>query len=138
MDDTFEEANRIATRDDRVRILRQTNSGKAHAFENGLQQATNDIIVFLDTDTHFMPDTLSHLVAPLADPRLGGSAFRVSGCFKFCWLPVRHSFATHWFALHSVGNHGSLEGGAALLSHLFDMRPRACLRGVSHGVTFME
>lgn len=73
-DDTFEEAGRIAARDGRVRVLRQTNSGKANALENGMRQATNDIVVFLDADTHFMPDTLRHLVAPLADPRVGAVA----------------------------------------------------------------
>lgn len=57
--------------DPRVRVLRQANSGKSGALTCALAAASNEVIVFLDADTQFQPDTLRLLVQPLADPRVG-------------------------------------------------------------------
>jgi peptidoglycan-N-acetylglucosamine deacetylase len=57
--------------DPRLRVLRQANSGKSGALTRGLAEAANEVIVFLDADTQFQPDTLRLLVQPLADPRVG-------------------------------------------------------------------
>ena len=57
--------------DPRVRVLRHANSGKAGALTRGLAAAVNQVIVFLDADTQFQPDTLRVLVQPLADPSVG-------------------------------------------------------------------
>src|SRR4029077_3504483 len=57
--------------DPRVHVLRQANSGKSGALTRGLVAAANEVIVFLDADTQFQPDTLRLLVQPLADPRVG-------------------------------------------------------------------
>lgn len=73
-DDTVAEARRVAAEDARVRVLEQPNSGKATALENGVKNAVNDIVVFLDADTHFEPDTLRRLVAPLEDGGIGAVA----------------------------------------------------------------
>ena len=52
-------------------MLRQAHSGKSGALTRGLTEAANEVIVFLDADTQFQPDTLRLLVQPLADPRVG-------------------------------------------------------------------
>ena len=57
--------------DPRVRVFRQTNSGKSGALTRALAEASNEVVVFLDADTQFQPDTLRLLVQPLADPRVG-------------------------------------------------------------------
>jgi peptidoglycan-N-acetylglucosamine deacetylase len=57
--------------DPRVRVLRQANTGKSGALTRGLAAAAHEIIVFLDADTQFQPDTLRLLVQPLADPGVG-------------------------------------------------------------------
>jgi cellulose synthase/poly-beta-1,6-N-acetylglucosamine synthase-like glycosyltransferase/peptidoglycan/xylan/chitin deacetylase (PgdA/CDA1 family)/spore germination protein YaaH len=57
--------------DPRVRLLRQANSGKAHALQNGVAQARHDILVFVDADTIFAKDALGHLAATFHDERIG-------------------------------------------------------------------
>ena len=69
---------RIAARDRRLRLVRQTNQGKARALCNGFQVAANEIIVTLDADTIFQKDTISHLVQPLRNEQVGA----VSGHVK--------------------------------------------------------
>ncbi|GAC1611059.1 MAG: glycosyltransferase [Mycobacteriales bacterium] len=54
-----------------VRVLRQPNGGKAAALRTGTVSASHDILVMLDGDTVFEPDTIRHLVLPLRDPRVG-------------------------------------------------------------------
>lgn len=73
-DNTSGEAARVADLDARVRVIRQPNQGKAAALENGVNHARHDILVFLDADTHFLPDTFRQLVAPLADAKVGAVA----------------------------------------------------------------
>lgn len=73
-DNTAEETRKVAARDGRVRLLVQQNSGKAAALENGIRDAKHDVLVFLDADTQFDPDTLTHLVAPLARSEVGAVA----------------------------------------------------------------
>ncbi|HZR22935.1 MAG TPA: glycosyltransferase family 2 protein [Vicinamibacterales bacterium] len=47
-------------------------SGKALALNAGLAHATGDIVVFADARQVFAPDALRELVAPFADPKVGG------------------------------------------------------------------
>jgi len=45
--------------------------GKAAGLNAGLEQATNDILVFSDASIDLEPDSLRHLVAPFEDPGVG-------------------------------------------------------------------
>jgi len=55
-----------------VRVLRQTNQGKPAALNRGLAAAVNPLVVMVDGDTVFQPDTIRQLVAPLVrDPSVG-------------------------------------------------------------------
>jgi cellulose synthase/poly-beta-1,6-N-acetylglucosamine synthase-like glycosyltransferase/peptidoglycan/xylan/chitin deacetylase (PgdA/CDA1 family)/spore germination protein YaaH len=45
----------------RVRLLRLANGGKAQALSRGLAMATSEIVVALDADTQFEPDTIARL-----------------------------------------------------------------------------
>ncbi len=63
-----------SARDDgdcRVRLITQSNRGKATALRAGLANSTHEILVFLDADTHFEPTTIGALVQPLADSQTG-------------------------------------------------------------------
>jgi cellulose synthase/poly-beta-1,6-N-acetylglucosamine synthase-like glycosyltransferase len=60
----------IAATDPRVRLVRQTNMGKAVALRRGLSQLRHELVVFLDADTHVQRDTLRHLVQPLQDSEI--------------------------------------------------------------------
>lgn len=57
----------VAAQDQRVRLLRQPNQGKAAALRAGIEAAGYEILVTLDADTQFQPETIEHLVRPLRD-----------------------------------------------------------------------
>ncbi|MEV6407539.1 glycosyltransferase [Streptomyces bobili] len=57
-----------------VRVIRQENAGKPAALNNGVRKAGCDIVVMMDGDTVFEPDTVRRLVQPFADPKVGAVA----------------------------------------------------------------
>ena len=57
-----------------VRVVRQANTGKAGALNTAIAGARHDVIVSVDADTAFQPDTLAILVAALAAPGVGAVA----------------------------------------------------------------
>ncbi|PYL02650.1 MAG: hypothetical protein DME32_05920 [Verrucomicrobia bacterium] len=71
-DDTAIEVEKVAATDGRVRLIRQQNHGKARALQRGIVAAGNELIVFIDADTHFQRQTLPRLLAPFIDPSIGG------------------------------------------------------------------
>jgi cellulose synthase/poly-beta-1,6-N-acetylglucosamine synthase-like glycosyltransferase/peptidoglycan/xylan/chitin deacetylase (PgdA/CDA1 family) len=60
-----------------VLVVSVPNSGKANALNHGLTLVRNDLVVMLDGDTVFEPQTLRRLVQPFADPRVGAVAGNV-------------------------------------------------------------
>lgn len=61
-----------------VRVVRKPNGGKASALNTGVALARHDLIVMVDGDTIFEPDSVRRLVQPFADPQVGA----VSGNVK--------------------------------------------------------
>ncbi|MBQ0848407.1 bifunctional polysaccharide deacetylase/glycosyltransferase family 2 protein [Streptomyces sp. NPDC057621] len=57
-----------------VRVIRQENAGKPAALNNGVRNASYDIVVMMDGDTVFEADTVRQLVQPFADPGVGAVA----------------------------------------------------------------
>jgi cellulose synthase/poly-beta-1,6-N-acetylglucosamine synthase-like glycosyltransferase/peptidoglycan/xylan/chitin deacetylase (PgdA/CDA1 family) len=78
-----------------VRVITQRNSGKPWALNTGIRQAHSEILVLVDGDTVFQPDTIGKLVAPLADPEVGA----VSGNTK---VFNRKGFLGRWQHLEYV------------------------------------
>ncbi len=72
-----------------VRLLRQANAGKAAALNRALAGASHDILVTVDADTVFEPETLSVLVQRFREPRVGA----ISGNTK---VGNRHGLIGHW------------------------------------------
>jgi cellulose synthase/poly-beta-1,6-N-acetylglucosamine synthase-like glycosyltransferase/peptidoglycan/xylan/chitin deacetylase (PgdA/CDA1 family)/peptidoglycan/LPS O-acetylase OafA/YrhL len=70
-----------------VAVIRQPNGGKASALNTGIAHARHDLIVMVDGDTVFEPDTMRRLVQPFADPGMGA----VSGNVK---IANRDTFLT--------------------------------------------
>jgi cellulose synthase/poly-beta-1,6-N-acetylglucosamine synthase-like glycosyltransferase len=66
-DKTARVVEAFSRNDRRVHLIRQANQGKALALRNGLASITDDIVVMLDADTRFQPETLTRLVQPLQD-----------------------------------------------------------------------
>ncbi|MFG1715732.1 bifunctional polysaccharide deacetylase/glycosyltransferase family 2 protein [Micromonospora sp. NPDC049203] len=54
-----------------VRVVRKPNGGKPSALNTGVALARHDLIVMVDGDTIFEPDSVRRLVQPFADPRVG-------------------------------------------------------------------
>ncbi|GAB3809296.1 glycosyltransferase family 2 protein [Micromonospora zhanjiangensis] len=54
-----------------VRVIRQANAGKPAALNTGARHARGDLLVLVDGDTVFQPDTVHHLVQGFADPAVG-------------------------------------------------------------------
>ena len=70
-DDTAGEVKKMEFVDRRVRLIKQPNRGKSEALTNGMSNSNYDILVFLDADTHFERSTLTQLVQPFIDPKVG-------------------------------------------------------------------
>jgi cellulose synthase/poly-beta-1,6-N-acetylglucosamine synthase-like glycosyltransferase/peptidoglycan/xylan/chitin deacetylase (PgdA/CDA1 family)/spore germination protein YaaH len=70
-DDTSEEVKKFVFVDRRIRLIQQPNRGKSEALSNGMANSKYDILVFLDADTHFERSTLTQLVQPFIDPKIG-------------------------------------------------------------------
>src|SRR4029077_5818506 len=78
-----------------ISVYRKENGGKASALNLGIAYAKHDIVIALDADTLFAPDTVAELVQPLADPRVGA----VAGNAK---VGNRINLVTRWQALEYV------------------------------------
>jgi cellulose synthase/poly-beta-1,6-N-acetylglucosamine synthase-like glycosyltransferase/peptidoglycan/xylan/chitin deacetylase (PgdA/CDA1 family) len=78
-----------------VHVITQPNSGKPGALNRGIARAHSDILVLVDGDTVFEPDTIERVVAPLQDPRVGA----VSGNTK---VGNRRGFIGGWQHLEYV------------------------------------
>jgi cellulose synthase/poly-beta-1,6-N-acetylglucosamine synthase-like glycosyltransferase/peptidoglycan/xylan/chitin deacetylase (PgdA/CDA1 family)/spore germination protein YaaH len=79
----------------RVRLRRFENGGKARALNRGLAEASGEIIVALDADTLFPPDTVPKLVRWFSDPRVGAVAGNAI-------VGNRRNLITRWQALEYV------------------------------------
>jgi cellulose synthase/poly-beta-1,6-N-acetylglucosamine synthase-like glycosyltransferase/peptidoglycan/xylan/chitin deacetylase (PgdA/CDA1 family) len=77
-DGTWDTIQNVVRQSDRVTAFKQTNRGKAAALNKGIRQARGEIIICLDADTIFMPQTISNLVRHFKDPQVGA----VSGSVK--------------------------------------------------------
>ncbi|MET0363019.1 MAG: glycosyltransferase, partial [Sphingobium sp.] len=60
--------------DPRVTLLTLDNGGKAAALNRALRETTGDIVIALDADTEFEPETIGRLVRWFVDPRIGAVA----------------------------------------------------------------
>ncbi len=63
-------------RDPRVRVARLQNGGKAAALNVGFRLASHPLVVALDADTQFLPDTVVELVRHFEDDRVAAVAGR--------------------------------------------------------------
>ena len=79
----------------RVRLLTFENGGKARALNRGLALATGEVVVALDADTQFAPQTIGRLARWFADPRIGAVAGNAL-------VGNRVNLLTRWQALEYV------------------------------------
>ncbi|MGH9715435.1 MAG: glycosyltransferase [Candidatus Acidiferrales bacterium] len=82
-------------RDRRVRLLEQSNHGKATALNRGLSEASGEIIVSIDADTIVDPQAIPRLVRHFANPSIGAVAGNVKVMNRNRWI-------TRWQALEYI------------------------------------
>ena len=80
---------------ERVHLLTVANAGKAEALNTGLTRAKGEIIVALDADTLFAPQTIGALAHRFYDPTLGA----IAGNAK---VGNRVNIVTRWQALEYI------------------------------------
>lgn len=81
-DTTAEIVAAMAQDDARIRLIRQVNLGKSVALRTGIKAVGHEILVTLDADTQFTPETIGELVRPFIDPAVGAVSgrARVGNC----------------------------------------------------------
>jgi len=94
-DATFDVVTSTFAGEPRVRAFRKPNGGKAAALNYGLRQSAAPIVVALDADTVFHPQTVQRLAAAFRSPRVGA----VAGNAK---VGNRVNLLTRWQALEYV------------------------------------
>jgi peptidoglycan-N-acetylglucosamine deacetylase len=94
-DCTWEVLSEHFNNEPRVQLYTKSNAGKAEALNFGLRQACGEIIVTLDADTIFQPDTLGALVRRFDNPHIGA----VAGNAK---VGNRINTITRWQALEYI------------------------------------
>ncbi|HEY1427439.1 MAG TPA: glycosyltransferase [Caulobacteraceae bacterium] len=94
-DATVAKAREAFGDDPRVTLLSFENGGKARALNRGLERATGEVVVALDADTLFPPETIPRLVRWFADPRVGAVAGNAV-------VGNRLNLVTRWQALEYV------------------------------------
>lgn len=67
LDASLEIANSFAQRDNRIKVLHQNNKGVSCARNMGIENATGDLICFVDADDALMPNALSRMVKGMED-----------------------------------------------------------------------
>ncbi|WP_235833677.1 glycosyltransferase [Aeromicrobium chenweiae] len=71
-DDTFARMQQLAAdHPGVVRALRQANAGKGAALNTGIAAAAGEVLVLVDSDGVFRPDTLTMLLRGFRSPRIG-------------------------------------------------------------------
>lgn len=94
-DETAEVVSTAFYFEPRVKLLRLENGGKARALNRGFELASHEIVVALDADTIFLPDTIVELARPFDDPRVAAVAGRAA-------VGNTQHFVARWQALEYV------------------------------------
>jgi cellulose synthase/poly-beta-1,6-N-acetylglucosamine synthase-like glycosyltransferase/peptidoglycan/xylan/chitin deacetylase (PgdA/CDA1 family) len=94
-DGTYQSVVETFGHNPRVGAFTKANGGKAHALNYGIQQTSAEIVIAMDADTIFRPDTISKLVRHFADPLVGA----VAGNAK---VGNRINLLTYWQALEYI------------------------------------
>lgn len=104
--------------DGRLRVLHQKNKGKWAALNRIFKAAKGDVVVTLDGDTLFEPQTVRMLVRHFADPKVGA----VAGYVK---VGNRHNILTVWQSLEYVLGTGIDRTAGGLINGILIV-PGAC------------
>src|ERR1700744_1281296 len=74
--EVIERLDARAAMDSRLKVLPFAHRGKRSALGLGIRRASCDVLVLADSDTRWEPGLLAHVLAPFADPKVGGVGTR--------------------------------------------------------------
>jgi len=94
-DSTYRKARRAFKNNPRIRIFTKPNGGKSTALNLGISKTKAEVIITLDADTLFKPNTVSKLVRNFDNPKVGA----VAGNAK---VGNRLNLLTFWQALEYI------------------------------------
>jgi peptidoglycan-N-acetylglucosamine deacetylase len=95
LDKTSEIVRETFSDNNRVRLFSESNEGKAAALNTGMRRAKGEIVIALDADTLFAPQTIGALAHRFYDPKMGA----VAGNAK---VGNRINVVTRWQALEYI------------------------------------
>lgn len=95
-DGTLEVLSNYATTWPQLRVLDQPNGGKSAASNHGIAQSRGDVVVTLDGDTVFEPQTIKMFARHFCAPRRGKKVGAVAGHVK---VGNRRNLITAWQSL---------------------------------------
>lgn len=95
--------------DARVHLIQKPNGGKASALNRGIAVATGEILISLDADTLFAPDTIQRLVRHFADSAVGA----VSGNVR---VGNANNLLTRWQSIEYITSQNFDRRGYDLLN----------------------
>lgn len=98
-DNTAQIAKQLATKSRQVTLIRQENQGKSNALNRGIRQASGEIVICVDADTTFPPQTVRKLVRHFKNPAVGAVAgtVKVGNCANALarWQSLEYIVGTH-------------------------------------------
>lgn len=94
-DDTADVVSHAFYHEPRVKLHRLKNGGKARALNEGFALASHEVVIALDADTIFLPDTIVELARKFDDPRVAAVAGRAA-------VGNTQHFVARWQALEYV------------------------------------
>jgi glycosyltransferase involved in cell wall biosynthesis len=113
-----------------VRLLALPRQGKNSTLNQAVAAAQNEILVFSDADSMLAPDALQQLVAPFADPSVGG----VGGDYRYAGRGGQGE-RTYWSFDRALKGWQSRAGSmTSATGQLFAIR-RELFRHIPNGVT---
>ncbi|APC14796.1 glycosyl transferase family 2 [Pseudomonas frederiksbergensis] len=84
--------------DPRIEVLDLPRQGKNSALNAAVSYCTGDILVFTDADVHWIDGTLQQLLAPFADPEVGGTVGNMNIPVPGSGLSLGESLYRHYEA----------------------------------------
>ncbi len=94
-DDTADVVSRAFYFEPRVKLHKLKNGGKARALNEGFKLASHEVVIALDADTIFLPDTIVELARKFDDPNVAAVAGRAA-------VGNTQHFVARWQALEYV------------------------------------
>ena len=85
-DGTLDELQRAFSGNRMVRVFSQPNGGKASALNLAIAESNHEIVVALDADTLFCPETISKLVRHFSNPRVAAVSGNVKVGNRKKWI----------------------------------------------------